>query len=564
MEVHEIRRYENPRSRGPMLIVLALAVVIGCWLGVEAKVHAAARFEFDLQDRGRVITNKFSVLNSWLYKPEWTTAPEGFPDDYIASNFPFVERVHLMTATGGSLQRDLFHDRWSKSVLDDYNFDELKLAIEQVLRQGLKPYIKTGNTPLKYSTRPRLGEFGVNVKPPDDYEVYYRYIKALAEEMVETFGIDEVKTWWWGVLTEYENKDWFDAGDPESTKIAYFKLYDYTVAALEDVLGPENVIVGAHSMSTIPGYWDEREFIEHVATGVNYKTGERGTQIDFLAVSYYDDTLVGLNEANFLATVEKVRQKAIEVGLTDLMYGIDEGRVLNGWDKKPLTSRVVNMSGQAAADAKLFKLMVHHDIDYFATWGLTTERIWGGANAISSNLANLVYKMVGDEIVGGERVQTSANRWNDVDGLASFDEASATVRVLVYNNSTSPVAGTADTFELRFDNVRPVGDGGVVVERWRLDDEHGNWWPTWFEDQRARGLGDDAYDWSRFSVEIPRVLVRPEDREFWRSREPEYIRLGQLTSDVFEIELEGDALILQDDIGRHGVVFYEIRGVTAQ
>lgn len=544
--------------------VAAAVLVIGLWLGVGSTAYAAARFAFDLRERDQVISNKFSVLNSWFYKPEWTTAPLGYPDDYIATHFPFVERVHLMTATGGSLQRDLFRNRWSSSTLDDYNFSELEAAIEQVLRQGLKPYIKTGNTPLKYSSRPRIGEFGVNVKPPDDYEAYYRYIKALAESLVERFGIDEVKTWWWGVLTEYENRDWFDAGDPESTKIAYFKLYDYTVAALEDALGPENVIVGAHSMSTIPGYWDEREFIEHVATGINYKTGQQGTQIDFLAVSYYDSTLVGLNEANFLATVEKVRQKALSVGLTDLMYGIDEGRVLSGWDGKQLTSRVVNLSAQAAADAKLFKLMVEHDIDYFASWGLTTERIWGGASAISSNLANLVYKMNGDERVAGTRLEASADAWNDVDALVSYDAATHTLRVLVYNNSKSPVAGSADSFELRIDHVRPARGGAVTVERWRLDDEHGNWWPTWFADQEARGLGDDAYDWSKFSVEIPRVLVRPEDREFWRSREPEYIRLGQLTSDLFELAVEGDVLILRDEIARHGVAFYEIRGVMEQ
>lgn len=558
----DIQMYENSRSLAPLFIALLAAMML--WAGASNPAGAAPRFEFDLLDRGKVVTNKFSVLNSWFYKPEWTTSPQGYPDDYMATHFPFVERVHLMTATGGSLQRDLFRSKLSSRVMDDYNFDELKLAIQQILRQGLKPYIKTGNVPLKYSSRPRIGTFGVNVKPPDDYEMYYEYIRALAQEMVDTFGIDEVKTWWWGVLTEYENKDWFDAGDPESTKIAYFKLYDYTVAALEDVLGPENVIVGAHSMSVIEGYWDEREFIEHVANGINYKTGERGTQIDFLAVSYYDRTFVGLDDKAFLATIETVRQKALEVGLTDLMYGVDEGRVLLGWDGKELTSRVVNLSGQAAADAKLFKLMVEHDIDYFSTWGLTTERLWGGANALTSNLANLVYRMTGSRMVGGRKIEGSDDRWNEIDAMVSYDEESQTLHVLVFNNSRSPVAGSDETFELRVDHVRSVGDGPVTVERWRLDDEHGNWWPTWFEDQKARGLSDDAYDWSMYSVEIPRVLIRREDREFWRSREAEYIRLGQLTSEVFEMEVEENALVLKDDIARQGVVYYEIRGVTAE
>lgn len=546
------------------LIVLAIVAVVGIWQLAELRAQATAGFVFDMNDQGKTINNKFSVLNSWYYKGEWTTAPSSYPDDYISSNFPFIERVHLMTATGGSLQRDLFRNPLSgRGALDDYNFEPLKQAIRQVLRQGLKPYIKTGNVPMKYSDRPVIGVFGVNVKPPKDYDVYYEYIKALAESMVEEFGIDEVKTWWWGVLTEYENKDWFDAGDPESTKIAYFKLYDYTVAALEEVLGPENVFVGAHSMSVIPGYWDEREFLEHVVSGTNYKTGEKGTQIDFLAVSYYDNTLVGLDGQRFIRTIEEVRQKALSLGLTDLLYGVDEGRVLVGWDGKELTSRVVNFSAQATADAKLFKLMVEHDVDYFSTWGLTTERIWGGANVVSTNLANLVYRMTGDKAIGGGLVRRSSNRRNEVDGLASFDESANILRILVYNNSSGPTLGSDDSFEITINNIQAVEGTTVTIEEWRIDDEHANWWPTWWEDQKEHGLTDDDYDWSRYSAEIPRVLINREDKEFWRSREPEYIRLGELTSTTFEAEIEDNTLVIKDDIARHGVVFYEIRFVKS-
>lgn len=546
------------RRLSPAIIVLIAIMVLGIWLIAGSRSQATARFDFDLDDRGKTIANKFSVLNSWLYKGEWTTAPSGYPDDYISSNFPFIERVHFMTATGGSLQRDLFRNRLSSRTFDDYDFEPLKQGIRQVLRQGLKPYIKTGNVPMKYSERPFTGTFGVNVKPPSDYDVYYDYIKALADSMVEEFGIDEVRTWWWGVLTEYENKDWFDAGDPETTKIAYFKLYDYTVAALEDALGAENVFVGAHSMSVASGYWDEREFIEHAASGTNYKTGEKGTQIDFLAVSYYDTTLVGLDGQRLLRAVEEVRQKALSLGLTDLLYGIDEGRVLVGWDGKELTSRVVNMSAQASADAKLFKLMVEHDIDYFSTWGLTTDRIWGGANVVSTNLANLVYRMTGDQVIGGRVVQPSSDRQNEVDSLVSFDESSNTLRILVYNNSSSPIKGNDDAFEITINNIQPVEGTTVNIEEWRIDDEHANWWPTWLEDQKERGLTDDDYDWSRYSAEIPRVLINSEDREFWRSREPEYIRLGELTSSTFQAEIVDNTLTIKDDIARHGVVFYEI------
>ena len=357
-----------------VLFGVALLGLVGMSSVPTQAADIGASFRFDMSDQGKVIGNKFSMVNSWMYRPEWTTTARSYPDDYFSSRFPFVERVHVMTATGGHLQRDLSDPR-GETVIERYNFDRFIEAFRQIVRHGLRPYIKTGNVPLKMSEDPELGTFGVNVKPPVDYDLYYEYIKSLATALVDEFGIDEVKTWWWGVLTEYENKDWFDTGDPESTKIAYLKLYDYTVAALEDVLGPENVIVGAHSMSVIPGYWDEREFIEHVARGTNYKTGHQGTQLDFLAVSFYDSTLIGLDENKLLRAVEEVRQKAESVGLTDLWYGIDEGQ-FEGWDRKPLLSRTVNLSAQGAADAKLFKVMVEHDIDWFATWTLATDGTW--------------------------------------------------------------------------------------------------------------------------------------------------------------------------------------------
>jgi len=68
-----------------------------------------------------------------------------------------------MTATGGVDWRDLFNDPYNRNVWWDYNFEKLKDAIRQVLRQGLKPYIKTGNVPEKYSSPPVIGvEFGAN------------------------------------------------------------------------------------------------------------------------------------------------------------------------------------------------------------------------------------------------------------------------------------------------------------------------------------------------------------------------------------------------------------------
>ena len=220
-----------------------------------------------------VITNKLSNMNMWNYTAFWSS---GYSAKYFENVYPFVEEMQFMTATGGEAARDLFKDPADRSVLDDYDFSPLVNACRNVVEQGLTPVVKTGNIPQKYSTVSTIGTFGVNLYPPDDYNVYFNYIQAMAQTMVDTFGLEEVRTWRWGCFTEYENGDWF-----QGTCEDYCKIYDYTVAALQSVLGFD-IRIGAHSMTCSEGLWDERDFIKHCITGTNYYTGEQGTRLTYL------------------------------------------------------------------------------------------------------------------------------------------------------------------------------------------------------------------------------------------------------------------------------------------
>ena len=219
------------------------------------------RVEIDLSsaDKGKIIVNKFSDINMWMINSTWLKTAGAYPADYFKTRFPFVERIQLMAATGGNSARDLFKNPEDRTTVGDTDFHALIKACENITAKGLKPMIKTGWVPLKLSAAPCIGKaFKTNLRPPQDYDAYYVYIRAVAEALKKRFGLKEMKNWSWGVGVEYENKDWFEAADgkPESTKAAYCKLYDYTVAALTDALGAENLTVGAHSMTVSEGLWD--------------------------------------------------------------------------------------------------------------------------------------------------------------------------------------------------------------------------------------------------------------------------------------------------------------------
>ena len=268
----------------PMTAPVGLLLALGSALPATAGEPVA--MTFDLAARGKTITDKFSDINVWRIDRTWTEQAAARPRDYFAANFPFVRRIQLMAATGGNEQRDLFKDPLDRTNLTDYDFSRLVRACENIVAMGLKPMVKTGWVPLKLSANPHISRaFDTNVRPPADYDAYYAYIRAMAETLKQHFGLAELRTWSWGVGVEYENRGWFQADDgkPETTRLAFFRLYDTTVAALEDALGPENVTVGAHSMSVKEGFWDAGDFVEHCARGENLRRGGRGTHLDFLA-----------------------------------------------------------------------------------------------------------------------------------------------------------------------------------------------------------------------------------------------------------------------------------------
>ncbi|MBB6670108.1 discoidin domain-containing protein [Cohnella nanjingensis] len=562
-------------KRGISLLCCSLALFGSLTLSPSGKTFAASgpTLSFDLSAQGKTIHNTFSDINAWDYEIDWTTKAAGQPSNTFATQYPFVKNVQFMTATGGcyvgfpgcSTNRDLFADPSDRTKVTDYDFSRLISALHHVVDQGLKPHIKTGNIPMKLSDNPTVGVMEANLKPPGDYNQYYNYIKALAQALVVEFGLAEVKTWTWGVFTEYENPEWFDDGvSSASTQTAFFKIYDYTVAALEDAIGASNLTVGAHSMSVTEGLWDELAFIDHAAgvgpDGVNYKTGLRGTKIDFLSASFYDLTpgVKMPGGKSLVDTIETLRKRAVADGLANLKYGIDEGRINSGPDAKPLYSRIVASSFQSSSDAKQFKTMLDWDIDWFSAWGLSTEGIWGGVPAVSTHIANLGYRMVGDKRVEGEFSGATVDSSNEVNGIGGYNEAAKTVHLMVYNHNNDMNRTTGETPAVTINNIVPVSGNTVTVKKWIVDDSHGNFWPAWWSDKANRGIPDSAYSWSKYTMEVPRSLKNAADQNYWYSREAAYKTLATLTPVTTTETIVGNRLTLAPELDHHGVVFYEI------
>lgn len=521
-------------------------------------------FKIDASQIGDTLPNVVSNVNVWNMQDSDQFTNLKINEEYNIGDF--VEYVQLMQCTGGNASRDLFVDPYNFDVLDDYDFSSLIANCKGIIELGAKPHLKLGSVPLKYSSRAQMGEsFGTNIYPPDDYNVYYNYIAAMAQALVDEFGAEEVLKWRFGVMTEYENADWFMAVDktPESSAEAYMKLYDYTVAALQDVIG-ENIFVGAHSMTVTEGLWDERLFINHCASGTNYKTGEKGTRICFLSASFYDYSPGEYTSGKTLTeTIEFLRESADEAGLKGLIFGIDEGRLLcgnsSGANDTQLLTRIVGYTYQAAYDARIYKQLFDCGGDYFSAWGYLSNGLFDGNPTVSWHVAKNISGFAGAKRVYTEKSKSGVVYNAQVDCVSAYDEESGTLRIMAYNFKNDVDYDKSIDLSLKI-NAPQFNGKTVKITACTVDDSC-NYFDEWVKDRETYGIGNDCFSWSPDDPQIdsPVTLENEAARNiYFTELREKYVERSRLKPVVQTVTVENSVINLDAELAANGVVFYEI------
>ena len=169
-------------------IIAFLLSVMTFFYGIFGWCDMTNRYQFrvDASAPGEEIGNLTKCINLWDMGTAYYAPQRNEKYDI----YEFVEYVQLMQCTGGALSRDLFKDPSDRNVPDDYDFSRLVKNCAGILSLGAKPHLKLGGVPLKYTTDPEACVFSENANPPDDYDVYYAYIRACAQALVDE-GIAE-------------------------------------------------------------------------------------------------------------------------------------------------------------------------------------------------------------------------------------------------------------------------------------------------------------------------------------------------------------------------------------
>jgi xylan 1,4-beta-xylosidase len=456
-----------------------------CWAKTPlAPLHV---FSASLTSAGKTIPNLPNTVTIWDYS-HGVDIPAAFYREKLSS----IQYAQIVSAVGGSDTRDLFRDPLNMEVTDDYDFTKLVNLCKTLRAAGLRPYLKLGSVPRKLSDGWETREFNTNVRPPKDYNLWHAYIKAMAQAMVDAFGLEEVRGWRCGTVSEFNNYEWFCAGEgswdevtpatAQATAVAMMKLYDYTVDALQQVLG-EEIDIGVHSMP-----WEKNDsgmyLLEHCAIGTNYCAGQKGTRITFAAVTNY----IGKPGDSYKPDATAyLREAAKKYGLQNLYYGIDEGFVGEGANGKPLQTRLAGRTWQAAMLACKLHSALDTGTDYFCFWGLTSVGSGEGLLPVSTQVSNLFRRMA-----GANRLKMTAWRKSlcrNVNGVAAYAPETGTLYLMLYVSRNGVDTQGQVCAQVYLKNL-PVS-GEVKATRTLVSDDS-NYYDDWLRDVRAAGVTEEA------------------------------------------------------------------------
>ncbi len=150
-----------------------------------------------------------------------------------------LRAVHAVTGFTYVRAHGILHDENGVYTEDEhgnpvYNFAYVDQIYDGLLKSGVKPVVEISFMPKKLAFNPDdLHPFWYkqNVSPPKSMERWDGLMTALAKNLVEHFGIEEVATWYFEVWNE-PNIDFWN-GIPRDK--SYFELYAHTARDLKAV-----------------------------------------------------------------------------------------------------------------------------------------------------------------------------------------------------------------------------------------------------------------------------------------------------------------------------------------
>jgi xylan 1,4-beta-xylosidase len=395
-----------------------------------------------------------------------------------------------------------------------YNWEIVDKIFDTYVERGMKPLAQFGFMPEAMSTRPDPYQhtwtpgtpyskiFTGWTSPPKDYNKWSELVYQWVKHCVERYGKKEVDTWYWELWNEPNSSYW--GGTVEE----YCKLYDYTVSGAVKAL-PSVKIGGPHT--TGPSGTRAAEFlhtfIRHCINGTNYVTGEKGTQLDFVAFHAKGaprivEGVVRMNMGQQLRDISRgfeIVASYPELSSVPVIIGESdpEGCAACGMKTNPenaYRNGTLYSSYTAASFARKYQLADHFKVNFTGavSWSFEFEdQPWFfgfrdlATNGVDKPVLN-VFRMFG--MMKGKRVgvistsayqlmtirDSSVRKGPDISAIAAYDKKTVTVMLWNYHDDDKFYSPAEVSLQLQ-----GIPSKQVKVTHYRIDHEHSNSYEVW-------------------------------------------------------------------------------------
>lgn len=519
----------RPGAIGTACLAAILVATAGAAQGPNAGTPAP--LEVDL---GQAVGEMYPM---WAYigydEPNYTYSWEGkklLTEFAELSPVPVYVRAHNMLTTDEG-PRSSFKWGSTNAYTEDengnpvYDWTLVDSIVDTWVERGMKPLMEIGFMPKALSTQPEpyrhdwepgdpYNEIYTGwAYPPKDYAKWGELVYQWVRHSVDRYGEDEVETWWWELWNEPDISYW------QGTDEEYLKLYDYTADAVKRAL-PTARVGGPHA--TGGGYRLMQAFLEHVRSGTNFVTGQRGSPIDFVAFHakgspQFVEGRVRTNMAPELRSIDRhfeiIRSFPEFADLPVIIGEADpEGcaacSVASGSRQNAYRNGTMYSSYTAASFARMYELADLHDMNFegATSWSFTFANVpWFdgfremATNGVGKPVLN-VFRMFG--MMGGERVAVRGNALDarqiiengvrgeaaDISALASRKDDEAAVMVWNYHDDDVPAPDAPIQLA-----IRGVPAERVLVHHYRIDQDHSNSYGLWLEMGAPQQVSREQY-----------------------------------------------------------------------
>ncbi|MEM6522635.1 MAG: hypothetical protein AAGF85_05390 [Bacteroidota bacterium] len=466
------------------LFSITVLILVGCSTDVEPEEKEEQ--EEIVEEEVVINPNQVVAINTGSVVGEiynfWSTRPMVNQTRFRNSNFTqsiqairdYVKNYNLVRVLGGRLDdRNQFYQGVDSNGDVIADFSGLLSDLRNLKQAGFQPRIVLDNVPWNMSL-PRVEDEYGNSKPPINYDIWRQYINKFLNALIDEFGITEVETWRFRVATEPN----FSPNHWRGSVNDYFRHYDITVDEVLKVI--PNAIVGPGNNLTEGIATFTTELIEHCANGTNLATGNKGTQMDFFSISYYEK--IDQNTVRLPEEISQYRDALNSAGYGGIPLDIQEFGILRDENAQRGLSSTDGTEFGASWYATIADMAFEYGITEIYNWGQEIE-----ASDLPQGIKHVTSMFL--KMEGGNRLST-ADSFTGHTGIIPATR-NGSIYLLLYNHNTSRTSQSQRTMFPQIEGAEISAGASWTMSEWTVDQDNGIMMHELYKDLRASGVSED-------------------------------------------------------------------------